>query len=1177
MNMNGKNLSNPFSTGGGGSHFEAHVQASFVALMLTGGFAPCMPCWSITEIKLQGKFTGYDTDDLIVFVENPDNSQKRKMLGQIKHSISITEKDKVFGEVVQAAWNDFNNASLFDKNSDVIVLITGPLSATDIDDVRTILEWARHSPNAKEFIEKVELANFSSQSKQAKLQAFRTNLCNANKSSPVSDEQLFEFLKHFHLLGYDLDIKAGVTLSLLHSLIGQYSKENVHSLWTQLVDEVQSANKNAGTICVESLSEELRNAFKQRVYEVIPAELLINQTAINTDWSQHPNASSLVCANLLGAWDEKNEADIKILRSVIKEDYGVWIGKIREVLQHPSSPISLTNGLWQVIDRKVLWQTLGTKLFDDDLEHFKQCAISVLTERDPQFDLPVNDRYAAAIYQKVLSHSHRLRNGIAESLALFGNDSGVLINCSRNNRELIAVLAIREIFSNADWLLWGSLNNLLPILAEAAPKEFLDSVEKALQQVPNPFDELFLQEGDGFTGGNYLTGLLWALESLAWDETYLVRVCVILAELATHDPGGKWSNRPANSLVTILLPWLPQTTAPVTKRKVALQTLQKEFPIVTWKLLLSLLPNQHQVSMGTRKPSWRNTIPDNWEKGVSQQDYWELVSCCADLAISMVNNDIVKLTELVGHLDKLPAPAFEAVLAYLSSESICGKPEDERLVLWDKLTEFVLRHRRFSNADWALTSDLLSKIEVVATKLAPQNPLNLYRRLFGNRDYDTYEEKDNYEEQRQKLEARREQALKDILVGDGIDSVIDFVESVESAWRVGYSLGVIAEVHIDKTILPEFLETSNKNLAQLAGGYVSSKQYKHGWKWVDSLDKSDWTVAQIVQFLNYLPFSEETWNRSATLLGESEREYWSKANVNPYQADSDIGIAIDKLIEYGRPHAAISCLQGMVYKRYPFDKTRSVKALLAATSSTEPSNLVDVYHICEVIKILQNDPDTNEEDLFRIEWKYLPLLDSYHGTSPKLLENRLATQPEFFCEVMRLIYRSSKETETPIEPSEEEKSVATNAYRLLQKWKTPPGTQLDGSFSGEQFTNWLKRAKEICTESGHLDIALNHIGQVLFYCPPDPQGLWIDQAAADALNAKDAEIMRNGFRCAIFNSRGVHTVDPTGEAERQLAQKYRQQADEVENCSYQRFAATLRELAEDYDFDAGRIIADYKS
>lgn len=895
--------------------------------------------------------------------------------------------------------------------------------------------------------------------------------------------------------------------------------------------------------------------------------------SIKSNWNQHPNTSSLVYANLLGEWDEKNEADIKVLRSVIKEDYDIWLGKIREVLQHPNSPISLANGLWQVTDRKSVWQALGSRLYDDDLDRFKQLAISVLTERDPQFDLPINDRYAAAIYKKVLSHSHLLRHGIAETLALLGNQPDVLINCTHGKPETIAVLAIRDLLATADWWLWGSLNNLLPILAEAAPKEFLDAVQNTLDQSPCPFDELFLQEGDTVT---YLTGLLWALETLAWDEDYLVRVCVIFAELITHDPGGKWSNRPAKSLATILLPWLPQTTAPIDKRKVVLRTLQRESPAVSWKLLLSLLPNQGQISMGTHKPSWRNTIPDDWEKGVSQQDYEELVSCCAELAVSMANNDIVKLTELVGYLDKLPPPAFKEILEHLSSEAIGDQPEDERLVLWDKLTNFVAKHRRFSDAEWALTSELVSQIEAVTVKLAPKQPLNLYRRLFKRFVID-HNDESGHEEQRQKLDERREQAIKDILADTGIDGVIHFAESVESPFDVGCSLGVIAEAQIDAIILPDFLETANKEFAQFAHGYVCGKYYKHGLEWADDLNKSDWTVAQVALFLNCLPSIEQVWHRATAWLGTSEKEYWRIANVNGYPADSDIGIAIDKLIEYGRPHAAIDFLYGMAYRNYPLDKARSIKALLTGLSSTESSNEMDAYHVCEIIKVLQNDANTDPDDLFRVEWAYLPLLEDYHGASPKSLENRLATQPEFFCEVIRLVYRSTKENEAQKELTEQDKAIATNAYRLLEKWRTLPGTQSDGFFSGEQFTQWLNQAKKMCAESGHLEVALRWIGTVLFYCPPDPQGLWINKAVADALNAKDAEIMRNNFSSAIFYPGGTRSVDPTGETQRQLAQKYRQQADEVENCGYQRLAATLRELAKDYDFDAERNIAEHKS
>jgi hypothetical protein len=109
-------------------------------------------------------------------------------------------------------------------------------------------------------------------------------------------------------------------------------------------------------------------------------------------------------------------------------------------------------------------------------------------------------------------------------------------------------------------------------------------------------------------GSNYLTGLLWALETLAWDAEYLPRVVVILGELAVRDPGGNWANRPANSLAEILLPWLPQTCAPLPKRRAAVETLLKEHPEVAWKLLLSLLPSAHQVSSYSRKPAWREII-----------------------------------------------------------------------------------------------------------------------------------------------------------------------------------------------------------------------------------------------------------------------------------------------------------------------------------------------------------------------------------------------------------------------------------------------------------------------------------------------------------------------------------------------------------------------------------------
>lgn len=180
----------------------------------------------------------------------------------------------------------------------------------------------------------------------------------------------------------------------------------------------------------------------------------------------------------------------------------------------------------------------------------------------------------------------------------------------------------------------------------------------------------------------------------------------------------------------------------------------------------------------------------------------------------------------------------------------------------------------------------------------------------------------------------------------------------------------------------------------------------------------------------------------------------------------------------------------------------------------------------------------------------------------------MATEPEFYCEVIRLVFRSKKEERTTEEATEEGEKIATNAYRLLSEWRTPPGCQADGSYDGDTLSRWLDAVKKECSETGHLEIAMTMLGHSLIHVPPDPDGLWIHHSAAAALNAKDARDMRNGFRTELYNSRGAHWVDPTGKPERELADKYRAQAEAVEVAGYHRLATTLRELAESYERDA---------
>ena len=97
---------------------------------------------------------------------------------------------------------------------------------------------------------------------------------------------------------------------------------------------------------------------------------------------------------------------------------------------------------------------------------------------------------------------------------------------------------------------------------------------------------------------------------------------------------------------------------------------------------------------------------------------------------------------------------------------------------------------------------------------------------------------------------------------------------------------------------------------------------------------------------------------------------------------------------------------------------------------------------------------------------YLQLLTGPGNTgTPESLEIKLATEPNFFCELIRRIYRSKYERKTKKETTEQEKAIATKAWLLFRIWKRIPGITENNNFSTKQFKEWLLKVKTTCGES----------------------------------------------------------------------------------------------------------------
>jgi len=1172
------NISNPYSTGGGGIIFENHVQTAFVVLMLAGGYLPCLPGKKITKLKLQCKNAGFSTDDIVAYTVDNLTNAEHKLFAQIKHDISITNNDKQFQKVINSAWADFNNPLIFNKEKDVIALITGPLSKSDIYDTRIILDWARHSENEKEYFEnKIKLANFCSNQKRNKVEVFRKALNKANKNIDISDELIFSFLRHFYIIGYDLDIKAGVTHSLLTTIINKFQpNEQAISIWSRICEEVYSYNQNAGTITIKTLPADVTDYFKTEIASTIPREYskpsLKDETIIAE--LDRKLDKPLFTASVLGGWNENSQDDIEIIEE-LTGGFKNWINCIREIKNYNDEIISLKNGHWQVKDKISVLLKYASFFYDSHLDSFKSIAIKVLSEVHPKFDLNPEDRYAAALYGKTSKYSSELRKGISETIAFLGVYGSKLKNCSLHKPEDTVDLIIRDLFNDADWKLWASLNDLLPIIAEAAPNEFLSSVENALKQYPSPFDELFSQEGlGGVMGTNYMTGLYWALETLAWSEEYLARTILTLAEIATHDPGGKWANRPSNSITTILLPWMPHTTASFEKRIASLRGIRRNFPDIAWKIVISLLPNQHQISMGSHKPSFRNFIPEDWKQEVPASEYWKQVQGYAAIAIDMAKGNMQYVSALVENLDNIPQPSFSVFLDYLSSDEILNLPDEQKQPIWDKMVVFIRKHRRFSDAKWALPSEMVNLLEQTANKIYPSNPEYLHRHLFSNRDYEFLDKDIDWHTQQEIILKQRIEAIRQIYKINKTVSVISFAEHVENPVKVGNAFAHIADEENDRELLPDFLESQEQFKKQFISGYVSSRYQLLGINWIDNQHTETWSIEQKCALLFNVPFEIEIWQKADELLGEQVGKYWKNINANPFSTQSSLLPAIKNLLRYNRPLLALDCIYAHYFSKKELFIEQAIEALLKGTSTDEPIGAMDAHHVIEIIKMLQVDPQINEDKLFKIEWAYLPLLDSYNNAEPKLLYKKLSQDPDFFIEIIQLIYRSKNQTNEQ-EPDETRKNIASNAWKLLYEWNRPPGKLDVGTFSGEALIKWYNEVKEKTIESGHYEIAMEHLGQVLFYTDPDPDGLWIHKSVADLIDEKDNEYIRKGFVLKVYNVRGVYTVDPTGKPEREIAASWRHKAAEIEKLGLIRFASELKALANSYDREAERIISGF--
>tara|TARA_R110002124_G_C8968578_1_gene514781 strand:+ start:1782 stop:5303 length:3522 start_codon:yes stop_codon:yes gene_type:complete len=1161
-----KELSNPFSTAGGGVNFETRVQASFAVLMLAGGYSPCARPWPISAVHLQAKHLGFDTDDLVVEAQENGTGRKSRVLAQIKHDVSFTVGNKTFGEVVASAWYDFENS--VDAEFDAIVLITGPLSGTDLE-LRTLLEWARSSTDHDDFFNKVKLSKFSSSNKQAKLAATLHHLKAANGGNAVTEATAWRFLKSYHVLQYDLDIAGGVNRALLSCIIAQFGASGADATWAQVVEAVRDINQSAGSITADTLPRNIVETFNRRPKTVISKELL-EIAAIARPYARPPTSfsSELAVAQFVGTWSESSAQDRLYVSELAGETYDEFVRKLGVELNVPDPVIQHKHGVWSVIDRRGCWDAFGTYIFDRHIEILGNHAQLAFSEDNrallssEQDDMPLEESN---------TYSRKLRAALADTLAFLTTSGASLVHCRRDLVEGMPHRVVGYVLKNANWLRLASLNDVMPVLAEAAPETFLEALERVLGR-SETLEQLFSKQSGGVFGTNYTIGILWGLENLAWSPEHLGRATLILGGLNSHDPGGRWGNRPIESLKSIFLPWHPQTAATSSGRITALQALSREYPEAAWAVYLAALPGVTQSTSGTHRPKFQNYSPEETPT-VTRREYASEVNSYSDHLLQLGAANVSRLVSLSDHLSNLPPQAFSKAIALIEASADQLRLEKQDYAVWSKLEEIARKHTAFSHTDWAMSPALVTEVQGLAAKLKPIDPSELYRDRFDGTDITFFDREVSWQERQNKLEKLQAEAVQEIWNGGGLQGTLAFARSVRRPRAVGHALAKIETNPVSTSELRSIAAPDDVHKQEFLLGFVAQRFAIEGTDWLDRLRLAEWEPDAAAQMLSGLPFVKSTWALVEKILPDDSL-YWKSVDVRLVDDEADLHFLVRKLLQNERPISAVDALHSFLFRHKTLNVSDAIEALLAVGKGDERPSQLDGYEIESIILHLQQDSGASVDDLQRIEWAYLDLIVRPGSqTFPKTLEQRLASDPDFFLEVIAAIFRPK---DAPAkEPTEEEQKIASAAYRLLMDWRVPPGQKIDAGFSGERFLEWFKEVVTKAEATGYLDVATQQIGQVLIHVPVDEDGFWIDMKVAEALNSAECDQLRSGYRIGLYNSRGVHWVDPNGGPERELAAKYNEQAIEADKRGLFRLAGCVRGLSKEYARDAGTIAERY--
>ena len=487
-----------------------------------------------------------------------------------------------------------------------------------------------------------------------------------------------------------------------------------------------------------------------------------------------------------------------------------------------------------------------------------------------------------------------------------------------------------------------------------------------------------------------------------------------------------------------------------------------------------------------------------------------------------------------------------------------------RLSAWRALSDLVVKHRQFPNAQWAMPEQDLNVLEGIATSWAPEDPVERYATLFVQHPGISFPRLDDLAQYDLEVRRRRHEALAEIFSDSRPEALVRLIGESPEPFTVGIS---VADDQGDAVIA---------EMLTWLGGDDARRDAAQGWlvQMAETRDTA-WLAATLAEIAGLddrarlhayqsLSYRDEVLDLIPDEAPKIRQEFWQGSPLMLLRSDRVEEVATG-LLDHERPRWALSYLSHKAYRQaVPRDLVLRALRETAAPGSTEPVFDGMIAHEVGLLLDQLEKAEADEATLAGLEWTYFGILQ--HTRPSRALFRRLEQSPEQFVELVCTVFRGVHE-----QPSKEEEFDAKAAalwrtgYSVLREWRRPPGTRDDGTVDADLLTEWVRRARALLARSDRLDIGDECIGQLLSGSLDGSDGIWPAEAVRDLLEEFNGNQLRAGLEIGRFNARGVTSrgAFEGGRQERVLADMYDEWSRRVAP-RWPNTARVLRDLARSY-------------